>query len=103
MFIYELPNMYSYGDVIRKLMKKGIHPVRYTRGRIEALLREGGYEIILSRHHSMLPRRMKHWEKLVPVLEIAPRLFDAVDNILSSVYPINCLSQSLEVIAKKGS
>jgi ubiquinone/menaquinone biosynthesis C-methylase UbiE len=100
-FIYELPNYFSYGEWMRKKLGKGHHQAKYRKSEITAKLRSRGFEIISTRYASLLPRRLKHWKRLVPFVDRYASALDRLDRMLSAFYPVNRLSQSLEIVARK--
>lgn len=100
-FIYELPNFYSYGEYIRKKLNKSHHLVKFKKKELVNEMNNRGFKVISARYASLLPRRLKHWERLVPFIDRYAKQLDYVDGVLTKIYPINRLCQSIELVAQK--
>lgn len=102
LFIYQLPQVYAYTEMINRMRGLWYHDRRYTLSRTKQMLQQVGFDVVVARRHNFFPKNLTG-------LPIRARQFynrqepgfTAVENILVKIPMINWLCHSLELVAQK--
>ena len=102
LFIYQLPQVYAYTELINRSRGLWYHDRRYTLGRTRQMLQQAGFDVVIARRHNFFPKNLTGLPVRVRQFynRQEPR-FTAVENVLVKVPMINWLCHSLELVAQK--
>lgn len=102
LFVFRLPNRYSYIEFISDRLGRGDHSVKYSRREIKLTLERAGYEVVSSTYQGFLPYNLKGFPPLVRGLyHWFDGLLEKIDAFLSVFPIINILSTNIELVARK--
>lgn len=103
LFIYMLPNVYSWTEWISRLRGISVHPVRYTPSSIRRLLEPSGFYARRIRKSNSLPKNLTGLPSVFrKVYDNAPGAVNLMDSVISRIPVVNLFSGVLEVIAVRG-
>jgi len=101
-FVFRLPNKYSYIEFISDLLRRGDHPVKYSRYESCQMLKQFGFNLLAIKYQGFLPYNLKGFPVIIRRLYHS---FDSIwvklDSLLSGLPIINRVSTNLELVARK--
>lgn len=101
-FIFMLPNRFSWVEFIADLRGSSVHPDKYTFGRIEQLLKDRSFVMERKWRRNVLPRNLTG---LSPRIKSSYghyyRQIESADHVLSNLFPFSVFSGVIEVVAKR--
>ncbi|MFH1361718.1 MAG: oligosaccharide flippase family protein, partial [bacterium] len=102
LFIFRLPNKFSYIEFVSDRLGRGDHPVKYSRTEIKNILNQAGYEIISLRYKGFFPYNLKGFpEKFRSFYYRFGSFWEKIDALFSAMPIINNLSTNIEIVARK--
>ena len=102
LFIYRLPNKYSYIEFISDRLGRGDHPVKYSVNEIRGLLEKYNYEVLRVGYSQILPYNLKGFPTwLREFYHRFDKLTEKLDMILSRVPLLKRISTNIEIVARK--
>lgn len=102
LFIFRLPNKYSYIEFISDRLGRGDHPVKYSMREIRQLLERSGYEILNINYKNFFPHNLKGFPGVVRRLyHKCDFILEKFDRLFANIPLINKLSTNIEIIARK--
>jgi len=102
LFVFMLPNKYSWAEWIADRRGISAHPYKFTFGCITELLRRHRFAIDKKWRRNVLPRNLtgcSPWTK--QTYGRFYRVVESVDQVLTFIPPICCLSGAIEIVARK--
>ena len=102
LFIFMLPNRFSWVEFIADVSKSSVHPDKYTFGRIRALLQKHSFTIQRRWRRNVLPRNLTGLsQRIKSAYGAYYRQIESADRVLSQFPPICVFSGVIEVVAQK--
>jgi SAM-dependent methyltransferase len=102
LFIFMLPNRYSWAEQVADRRGISAHPDKFTFKSAAALLQRHGFEVEKKWRRHVLPRNLTGLNPRVKrIYGRAYRAIESVDHVLSAVPPVCYLSGVVEMIARK--
>jgi len=102
LFIFRLPNKYSYLEFISDRLGRGDHAVKYTPKGIRTMLDRVGFEVLDLHYQGFLPYNLKGFPAVIRKIY---HRFDALqsnlDSFLAILPLINMLCTNIELVARK--
>jgi len=98
LFVWNLPRVMGFPELIKRLLGKWHHPCKYTRRRAEQLLRKTGFEVVFSDCHEFLPIGAR---RMASALGVPPWLIFELDYLLSKVPPLCLFRQHITMVGRK--
>jgi len=102
LFIFRLPNRYSYIEFVSDLLSRGDHPVKYSMREIRQILERSGFEILNVNYKNFFPHNLKGFPEVVRKLyHKCDFILEKIDSLFANLPLINKLSTNIELIARK--
>jgi ubiquinone/menaquinone biosynthesis C-methylase UbiE len=98
LFIWNLPRVRGFPELLKRLLGKWHHPYKYTRKTAERLLQKTGFEVVFSDCHEFLPIGAR---RVASTLGIPPWLTFELDYLLSKIPPLCLFRQHITLVARK--
>lgn len=101
LFIFMLPNQFSWAELIADVRRRSAHPFKFTFGKIEKLLAQS-FVIEKKWRRNFLPRNLTGLsQKVKKAYGRYYREVEALDQVLANLPPTSILSGVIEVIARR--
>jgi len=102
LFIFRLPNRYSYIEFISDRLRRGDHPVKYAKKEICALLEQFGFKVLQFGYQGLLPYNLKGFPAGIrKFYHFFDWWIEKFDGLLSALPILKLVSTNLEVVAQK--
>lgn len=102
LFIFRLPNKYSYIEFVSDCLGRGDHPVKYTKGEIKRILEQAGYKIFSVNYNGFIPYNLKGFHAVIrQSYHFFGFLLEMIDAVLAFLLIVNIFSTNIEVVARK--
>ena len=102
LFIFMLPNMYSYTEFIARLRNKDVHPRKYNKRQINKKLTASGFKVLNISFNNMLPKNLTGFTGFLPYFyDKYYKQIVGIDEVLTKIFPINVFSGVYSVICQK--
>lgn len=98
LFIWNLPHIRGFPEIIKGFIGKWHHPYIYTKKCIVQLLESSGFEVIFCDSHEFLPIGAR---KLLTTIGVPPWLTFEFDYFLSKIPPFSFFRQHITVVCRK--
>ena len=101
-FIYMLPNKLSYAEWRARKRGVSVHPVKYDKKNIYALLEKSGFGVFKIKKKNLLPKNLTGLPGFIKTIYGSLYfVINPIDSFLSEIPLINCFCGVYEVIAIK--
>ena len=102
LFIFMLPNKFSWVEFLSDIRGTSVHPDKYTFGRIRHILRNQSFVVKRGWRRNVLPRNLTGLSRRVKsTYGRYYRQIESLDSILCSLPPVSLVSGVIEVVAQK--
>lgn len=100
-FVYHFPNTYSYTEALARLLGRGHHEWRLTKGKLVRLVSSSGLRVHHASYRYIFPRNLIDMPRLRAFVSRHAQRIYAVDRTLTRVPVLNLVSTTSTVIARK--
>ncbi|MFA6548461.1 MAG: methyltransferase domain-containing protein [Candidatus Margulisiibacteriota bacterium] len=102
LFVFRLPNKYSYIEFISDCLGHGDHPVKYSVREIKQILKSSGYEVLQIGYRGFIPYNLKGFHPLIRrFYHLLDSLLSMIDAVLTFLPIVNVFSTNIDLVARK--
>lgn len=102
LFVFMLPNRFSWAEWIAELRGISVHPRKYTLGRVSSLLEDHGFNVDSKWRRHFLPRNLTGLSRRIKVAYGRYyRQIESADHVLANCLPTCFFSGVIEMIARR--